>query len=264
MKILRKHLYKLLNLELGTYSQIVDYSLLFLILLNCISIILQSVPSINAAYAAQFQQFEFFSVLIFSVEYVARLWIAVENPAYSAPIAGRFRFICSWGALIDLLAILPFYLSFIAIDLRFIRVFRLLRILRLLKIARYLNALDMISLVVKRRKEHLLITVLLVMFMLVISSTIIYFIESPVQPARFSSIPETMWWGVATLTTIGYGDMYPITPIGKVIGSIISILGIGLFALPTGILTSGFAEELSAREKKERHVCIHCGKNPAE
>lgn len=264
MKNLRIQIYKLLNLELGRWSVYLDSSLLSLILLNCIAIILESVPSYRVAYKQEFANFEFLSVVVFGTEFLLRLFSITSSKEYEHPVGGRIRWLFSPGALIDLFAILPFFLSFLAVDLRFIRIFRLLRILRLLKVARYLNAMEMITAVVRRRREHLIIAIMLVSFMLVISSTIIYYIENPTQPERFSSIPESMWWGVATLTTIGYGDMYPITPIGKVLGAIISILGIGLFALPTGILTSGFAEELSRREKKsdEEDRCIHCGKHP--
>jgi voltage-gated potassium channel len=261
MRQLRKKVFKLFNLELGIYSKVFDYFILSLILVNCLCIILQSIKQYNEKYANLFYLIEVFSVVIFSLELALRIWSITEDDKYKKPINGRIRFVFSLGAIIDILAIMPFYLSFLAIDLRFIRVFRLLRILRLFKVARYIHALDIITNVFKKRKEHLFITILLLVFMLVISSTLMYYIENSAQPDRFSSIPETMWWGVATLTTIGYGDMYPITIMGKVLGSIISIIGIGLFALPTGILASGFSEELAKREKENECVCPHCKKS---
>jgi voltage-gated potassium channel len=260
MKALRKSTYQLLNLELGWQSKLLDYSLLLLILINCIAILLQSIKSLNAAYFYIFNAIEIYSVVIFSVEYLLRVWCIVENEKYNLPISGRLKYIFSVGALIDLLAIIPFYLAVIAIDLRFIRIFRLLRILRLFKVARYLHALDLISNVFKKRKAHLLITILLLLFVLIVSSTLMYYIENPYQPDKFSSILETMWWGIATLTTIGYGDIAPVTDFGKFLGAIISLIGIGIFALPTGILASGFSEELLKPEKQENCKCPHCGK----
>lgn len=261
MKLIRNKVYRLLNLELGIYSKLFDYSILFLILINCLSIILQSVKSYNDRFETIFSIIELFSIIIFSIEIILRLWSISEKKEYQNPLSGRIKYILSIGMLIDILAILPYYLSFLAIDLRFIRIFRLLRIIRLFKVARYINALDIISNVFRKRKEHLFITILLLLFMLVLSSTLMYYVENNAQPDRFSSIPETMWWGVATLTTIGYGDMYPITILGKVLGSIISVIGIGLFALPTGILASGFSEELARIEKEKEHVCPYCQKN---
>jgi voltage-gated potassium channel len=261
---MRKSVYKLLNLELGRASRLVDYALLLLILLNVAAIILESVSWINALFERYFLWLELFSVVVFSVEYALRVWSIVEKPEF-AGLRGRMRFVLSPGALIDLAAIAPFYLVFLHADLRFVRVFRLLRILRVLKIARYMHALDMIVSVYRKRKEQLVISVMLILFMLVIASTVMFYIENEAQPDRFTSIPETMWWGVATLTTIGYGDMYPITPLGHFFGSVVAILGIGLFALPAGILTSGFAEELAKKEReadKRTDVCVHCGKNP--
>ena len=254
---LKNKIYKLINIELGIYSKIFDYSILSLIFINCLTIIFQSVKEYNIKYEHVFNIIENVSVFIFCIELILRIWTITENPKYHKNISGRFLFIFSFETLIDVLAIMPYFLSFLSIDLRFIRIFRLLRIIRLFKIARYIKALDIISDVFKKRKEHLFITIILLLFMLVLSSTLMYYIENNAQPDKFSSIPETMWWGVATLTTIGYGDMYPITILGKILGSIISIIGIGLFALPTGILASGFSEELTNRERKII-ICPHC------
>jgi voltage-gated potassium channel len=226
---------------------------------------MESVEWFRIQWERELVWLEYVSVAVFSLEYVLRLWTCVENPAFKEPFRGRLRFVVSLPALIDLFAFAPFYLTFLHADLRFIRIFRLLRIIRILKMARYMNALEMIARVYRQRQEQLLISVMLITFMLVIASTVMFNVENEAQPDKFSSIPETMWWGVATLTTIGYGDMYPITPMGHLIGSIVAILGIGLFALPAGILTSGFAEELAKKERdrdRETDICVHCGKNP--
>lgn len=162
-------------------------------------------------------------------------------------------------AIIDLLAILPFYLPFVGVDLRLLRMLRLLRIFRLFKIARYLKALNLMKRVFSKKKEELIIALIFTIFLLLIASTLMYYVENEVQPENFSSIPETMWWGIATLTTVGYGDIYPISGLGQILGGVIAIIGIGLFALPTGILAAGFSEELSQVKFKENN-CSTCGK----
>jgi voltage-gated potassium channel len=259
VKKARFKVYNLLNLKAGKASYWVDYILLGLIIINCGAIIIESVKSIGEAHAELFYAIEYVSIVVFSIEYLLRVWSIVEDPNYRHPVWGRLRFIFTGGALIDLLAILPFYLAVLTSDLLFVRVFRLLRILRLLKVARYIHALELINTVWQKRRAHLFITLVLLLFMLIVSSALMYYVEHPSQPDKFSSIPETMWWGLATLTTIGYGDMYPITTLGKLLAAVISIVGIGLFALPTGIFASGFVNELSKHEE-EKKVCPHCGK----
>ena len=164
-------------------------------------------------------------------------------------------------ALVDLFAVLPFYLPMIfPFDLRFIRAFRLFRLFRLFKLARYSVAFKTLGRVIKLKKEELNIAVFIIFLLLIVSSSLMYFVEHNVQPNTFQSIPHALWWGVSTLTTVGYGDIYPITPIGKFLGAIIALLGIGIFALPAGIFASGFAEEL-AKRNKETIYCPFCGKN---
>ena len=163
-------------------------------------------------------------------------------------------------ALVDLAAILPFYLPlFIKLDLRFVRALRLLRLFRIFKMGRYSSALQMLGRVVRAKKEEIFITALVLIMLLVVASGLMYYIEKDAQPKQFSSIPSAMWWGVATLTTVGYGDVYPVTAAGKILSAVIAILGIGLFALPTGILASGFIEELHKKETG-KIICPHCGK----
>lgn len=163
--------------------------------------------------------------------------------------------------LIDLMAILPFFLPFVGIDLRTLRIFRLSRVIRIAKLGRYYSSLSLIKRVIANKKEELILTSVLMIFLLITSSSIIFHFESTLQPDVFSSIPATMWWATATLTTVGYGDMIPQTPIGQFLASIFSILGIGMFALPTGILGAGFIEEIGKRKTNysEPVVCPHCG-----
>ena len=161
-------------------------------------------------------------------------------------------------AIIDLLAILPFYIPFlIPVDLRFLRALRLFRLLRLLKIGRYSNAIQLIGSILKRKKPELTITFVIIFVLLIITSSLMYYIEHDAQPETFSSIPATLWWSVCTLTSVGYGDVVPESPLGKICGGIIALLGIGIFALPAGILASGFEEE-QLRKNTAAYQCPNC------
>ncbi|MCB9853418.1 MAG: ion transporter [Phycisphaerales bacterium] len=240
-------------------SRAFDILILTLIFLNVLAVIIDSVESIRMRWGAQFDAFETFSVIVFTLEYSLRIWACTVDPRFRKPITGRLRFMSHPMPIIDLLAILPFYLPFLGIDLRSLRVLRLFRIFRIAKIGRYYSSLTLIRHVIKSKKEELVLTTVLMGLLLVVSSSVLYYCEYPVQPQVFSSIPATMWWAVATLTTVGYGDMYPITPLGKTCASVIAILGIGMFALPTGIIGAGFVEAIDKRRNQTR-VCPHCGK----
>lgn len=261
---LRKWAYHLLEPSLSgsTAARALELLLIALIFLNIVAIIMESVHHINAEFHPFFHFFEKFSVTIFTVEYLLRVWTSVENPKFKH---SRRTYLFSGMAVIDLLSILPFYLDlilgFVAMDLLFLRVIRLFRLFRLLKIARYLKALNIMQAVVRERKEQIFVSIMLILFLLVIVSTVMFYVENTAQPEQFSSIPATMWWGIETLTTVGYGDMIPITPYGKILGGMIAILGIGLFALPAGIFSSGLTDYMH-RDKsagKQNKRCPHCG-----
>ncbi len=238
---------------------IVNAFIVSLIMLNTLAVILETVDSIYSQYKVLFKSFELFSICIFSLEYLLRLWTCTCIEKFKHPIYGRLKFIFSIGGLIDLAAILPFYLPLVTgFDFRFIRILRLFRFFRFFKLGRYLNASKIISKVIEAKKEELILSLVVTVFLIVIASSVMYYVEHDVQPDKFSSIPETMWWSVATLTTVGYGDLYPITTLGKTLTAIISILGIGMFALPAGILASGFSDALK-KTKHEKIKCPHCG-----
>jgi len=240
----------------------IEIGLLILIFANIIALMLEWVPQLNNRYADVFRHFEIFSILVFTVEYLLRVWSSVENPLYHKPVIGRLRYMSSGMAIIDLFAVLPFYLAFLPIDLRFIRIIRFFRVFRLLKIARYLKALNLIQAVLRERREQIYLSVMFIFFLLVIVSTLMYYVENEAQPQVFSSIPASMWWGIETLTTVGYGDMLPVTLYGRILGGMISVLGIGLFALPAGILSSGLTEHLQKNGKDQTSKkCPHCGKD---
>lgn len=236
-------------------SRFFDIFILSLIFLNIVVVILETVEWIYAFSPAFFRWFEIISVVIFSSEYILRLWSCTSDVRFTKPFLGRLRFIFTAMMLIDFLAIAPFYFALVG-DFRAIRVLRLFRLFRIIKLARYSKALMTLSRVIKSKREELLVAVFILFMLLIISSSLMYYVENEDQPKAFSSIPDTMWWAIATLTTVGYGDLYPVTPLGKLLGSIIAILGIALFALPTGILGSGFVEELN---KERKTICPHCG-----
>jgi voltage-gated potassium channel len=259
---LRKKLYRILepSEKGGMMERAFEFILITIIILNILAIVLSSIREFQLEYAAVLHYFEIFSVVFFTVEYVARLYSIVENPKYKHPVNGRLSYSYTAMAIIDLMAFLPFYLAFLPFDLRFLRIFRVMGLFRMFKVARYMHALTMFKRVISQRKEQLVLSFIFILFILVIITTIMFFVEREAQPGKFTSIPATMWWGIATLTTVGYGDMVPITPIGRLLGGMFAITGVGILALPAGILSSGFFEMMHS-PKSKKHTCPHCGKD---
>lgn len=225
-----------------------------LIALNTLAVLLETVEMFREPYAKAFRMFELFSVTVFAVEYLVRVWVANIDARYQHPLTGRIRYMFTPMALVDLLAILPFFLALAGFDLRVLRV---LRLMRLFKLTRYSNAMSTLGGAIKASKDELTLTVLVMGILLVISSTLIYFAEHDAQPEAFSSIPASLWWAVVTMTTIGYGDVYPVTVAGKIVAGMSAIVGIGMFALPGGIIAS---ELISRAKAKDSSTCPHCGK----
>lgn len=252
---LRKRMAEVLEQDYHTDrpSRIVNLLLILLISLNVVAIFLETVDPIYAQYQVAFWYFEVFSVAIFTIEYLARVWssIDLEEAKDKSPIGGRLRYMLTPIALIDLVAILPFYLSlYMAIDLRFLRVMRLLR---LFKLTRYSPALGALLDVIQKEADALLAALVVLMMMLVVSAGGIYLLENELQPETFGSMPDSMWWAIVTLTTVGYGDVIPVTALGKMFGGLIGLIGIGMIALPAAIMASGFAENISGRKQKYNH-----------
>ena len=237
-------------------SKYFDYFIFILILLNVFAIVLETEKTLAIDYKAFFKYFELFSIFIFSVEYLLRLWSCVSVDVYKKPVIGRIKYLFSPLAIIDLIAIAPFYLTFFVVDTRILRILRLLRLLRIAKHFRYSNTFHIIIGTIEKKKEELLSALVLMLCLLLVCSTGVYFAENEAQPDKFSSILASMWWAVATLTTVGYGDIFPITFWGKIFGSISAIFGVGLFAIPAGLLASGFSDEAETENKN----CPHCGK----
>jgi voltage-gated potassium channel len=246
-----------------------DYFIFVLIILNSTAVILETVKSIEVVYRQFFYWFEVFSVIIFSFEYLGRIWACTSQKRFSHPVLGRIRYMVTPMAIVDLLAIMPFYLTFITYDMRVIRTLRVFRLLRMMKLVRYSASISLFSKVLKNRKEELIVTASIVLVMMVLSASFMYFAEHQAQPDEFPDIPSSMWWAIVTLTTVGYGDVFPITTLGKIFAAVIAILGIGMFALPTGILGASFVEELEKQRLEKNDeikiiICPHCGEEVGE
>lgn len=230
-------------------SRLVDLSILSLILVNVGALILQSVPEFDKRYTTLFQNVEWVSLGIFSLEYVLRSWACVEAQGYGRSIVGRIRFAFTPMALVDLAAVLPSLLGF---DGRFVR------ILRLLKLSRYIRAMQVFQRVLIRKRMELMVTLIIILILLIFTSCLMYLAEREANSDQFGSIPAAMWWSIVTLTTVGYGDASPITPLGQAFAGMVAILGIGMFALPTSILGAAFLEEVNNRPISKTN-CPHCG-----
>jgi voltage-gated potassium channel len=243
-------------------SRLVDGGLMILIALNVLAMVLETIERVHALAPEWFWWFEVISVGIFTVEYLLRVWSCTASARFARPVRGRARFMMTPLAVIDLLVILPFWLPMLGVDLRVVRSIRLFRVFRLLKLGRYSTALQTFGRVLTSKREDLLATILLMGLLLLLGASFMYYVEHEVQPEQFPSIPETMWWGIATLTTVGYGDVYPMTHLGRLLGAVIMVLGIGMFALPTGILGAAFVEELQRTQAQDAggRCCPHCGK----
>jgi voltage-gated potassium channel len=259
---IRRRVHELLELARpGDHvSRAVDVFIIALIGLNVVAMVISTVHPVRERFSGLFTGFEAFSLAAFSVEYVLRVWSITAHPRYTAPVRGRLRYVLTPLALIDLVAILPAILPFLRIDLRVVRAARLFRLVRIGKLVRYSRALQLFGRVIAAKKDELLTTMMLLLLLLLVSASLLYYAENGAQPDKFASIPGSLWWGVATITTVGYGDVYPVTVLGQFLAAVVAILGLGMFALPTGLLGAGFVEELSRRHQAKTLLCPHCGR----
>jgi voltage-gated potassium channel len=244
----------------------VNRLIIVLICLNIVSIIIGSFENLPALVLLVLRIFEYLSVAMFTLEYLIRFWTAIDRfPESKHP---RLKYALSPMALLDLLAITPFYLPLlIPFDLRFLRVLRLFRLLRVFKLTRYSDSLNLIGRVIRKEKSKLLMTGFVIIVLIILASSVMYFFENAAQPDKFPNIIATLWWAVSTLTTVGYGDVYPITIVGKLLSSVFAILGVGLVALPSGIICTGMINEINQEERQLKNekgeelvICPHCGK----
>jgi|TARA_R110002072_G_scaffold253049_1_gene411856 voltage-gated potassium channel len=222
------------------------------ILASVLLVVLESEQPLAAAYPMLFTAMEIVFGFLFVVEYLIRLWVCVEDPRFARGITGRLRYAVSPLALFDLLAILPFLLTALGSESFIFRLFRLVRILRLSKLGRYSRAAAAIGQAVHSRRFELTLSLAAGLVLMLIASSGLYLAEGKVQPNDFGSIPRAMWWSVSALTTVGYGDVYPITVLGKILAAMASIIGVGLIAMPAGILAAAFSEVLANRRNGQR------------
>jgi voltage-gated potassium channel len=246
---LRRRVYELLDPTLQTFwDRAVHHALIVLVLINVVAVVLQSVPSIEVRYEPIFALIEIVSVVVFTVEYLLRLWSCVEHMPYEGQsgTAVRLAFVRTPSAVVDLVAVLPFYALLVtSADLRVLALFRLVRFF---KLARYSSGLASLAEAIWAERRALLATLIILGGLVLTTATLMHLAERGAQPDRFGTIPDAMWWAIVTLTTVGYGDAVPITPLGKVLASLTAIMGIAMLALPVGIIATAFSTVIHRRE----------------
>jgi voltage-gated potassium channel len=229
-------------------TRLVNTILVALVLLSVVGSVVETLAELAVRIGWLLRLVEALAVAVMAVEYVVRLWVAPEREAIGArePWRARFHYVTSFVGLIDLFAVLP---AIVAVVLPIpVDVLRLFRVLRLLKLARYTPALTLFAAVIRNESRALLATLLVVVILLVLEASIMYVLEREAQPKVFASIPHAMWWAIVTIATVGYGDMVPITPVGRIFGGMVMVIGIAVFAVPAGILATGFASEIRKRD----------------
>jgi voltage-gated potassium channel len=226
-----------------------DKFIYLLIIANVLAMILESHVSLRELYGDFFYLFEAVSIYIFSLEYLYRIRLAYLDKK----IKGVFKYVLSTYGLIDLISILPFFLSqFVTIDGRFLRILRLFRLTRIFKLGRDSNSLKLFIKALNGVRNELKFTLFLSTLTILFSASAIYYLEHETQPEKFSSITESIWWATVSLATVGYGDVYPVTAGGKIFASIISLIGIGIVAIPTGIISASFVQEINEETRRKR------------
>ena len=229
-------------------SRLVSRLIILLIVINLVAAALETVPALEAAHGRLFAAIEWISLIVFSVEYLARLWCATEHaPTRHLPAArARLKFAMSPSGMVDLLAVLPFWLGlFLNLDLRFLLVFR---IVRFLKLARYSPAMRSLIEALYAERRALFGCVVILIGTALVMASLMYLAERQVQPDKLGTVPDAMWWAVVTLGTIGYGDVVPVTPLGKLIASVTIFFGLVMIALPVGIIATAFSEHVHRRD----------------
>ncbi|MGB3632944.1 MAG: ion transporter [Rubrobacteraceae bacterium] len=248
-------------------SRIFDVFIVSVIIVSVLAAMLRTMAGVIEDYGILLRSVEVFCIIIFTDEYLFRLWSCTADERYKRPVLGRLKFMFTPLAVVDLIAFLPFYLILFFPGTQFAGATFIFRLLRIFKMFRYSESLRMFAAVFVRKRQQLAATFSVTLVLLVFSSSLMYFAERNAQPEAFSSIPATLWWGAVTLTTVGYGDVYPVTPLGQIFGAVTALLGIGLVALPSGILASGFVEGFGRHEneedeeREEDRLCPHCGRD---
>lgn len=241
-----------LNEQSDRRNKVFDLFILILIIINTSLIIIETFDGVASELKNIFHYIEIFTVIVFTIEYLLRIWTANYLYPNKKPFIARIKFVFSPMAILDLLAILPFFIPFIfPSSFLVLRTLRVLRLFRLFKINRYSSALSMLARVFKKKSPQLVTSMLVLFILIMISSVLMYEIEHQVQPEVFQNALSTLWWSVVTLTSVGYGDYVPITMAGRLLGGTVSLLGVALIALPTGILSAGLIDDMSERKAAE-------------
>ena len=249
--------YDIISGSTSKRSQVFQVVITALIVLNVVFVILETETAIREGNEAIFDWVENISLTVFVIEYATRLVVYKANPKFANRRFGILRLICSPLMLIDLAVILPFFLPFLGVDARIVRIVRLLRLFSVFKLARISVSMRLFGTVIREKMPDMVMSLFILFVLLTLASSLMYFLEKDEQPDKFSSIPSSMWWGVVTLTTIGYGDTVPVTPMGKLVAAGVAILGIAVFAIPAGIMASAFSDVRQKMQKKK--FCSNCG-----
>jgi len=235
----------------------INFIIYGLIILNLTAISLESVDEIRINHKTALENIEHFTMILFSLEYILRLISAKHTKVYKTD--GLLGYLTSATHLIDFIALVPYYVTFFGFNSTFLRGFRLLRVFKLLHMNKLSKFDDLLKKIFRDRKEEFLFLLAFTLVVLIVVSFLVYHFEHEVQPEVFTSIPETIWWSIVTLTTVGYGDMFPITAIGKFLTSIFVLLGVAFVAIPSAILASSFVEEFEKKRDKDKRVrCYKC------
>jgi len=245
-KTLRAQVFALFNTTPHSHNvnKYIDSVVILAVLVSVVCIVLETVQEVNQVWSAEFHILDLITVFIFSVEYVLRVYSCCELEEFQKPFKGRLKYMTSASALVDLIAVCPFYIDIFlskSLDLRFLRIFRLTR---LLKLTRYTGTLNTLVKAVQREKYVLLAAAFMMFLMIILTASLGYLFEHDAQPDKFESIPTSMYWAVVTLASVGYGDITPITPLGRFMTVIVSFVGIGIFAIPAGLMASSFTDQL--------------------
>ena len=232
-------------------STILERLISYIILLSVLTLVLETEPTLSQPFQQYFSQAEIIFLTIFSCEYIVRVSLAGVRPEYQG-LKGRLKYMISPFALIDLIAILPSLLAGLLPDLMLIRLVRLVRMMRIAKLIKSNRALTAFFIACRTSGSQLAASLMATLLMLFVGAVLLYVAESEAQPEAFGSIPRAMWWSMATLTTVGYGDTYPVTVLGKLLASMVAILGISVVALPAGIIAANFSKQLENMKSDEQ------------
>ena len=268
-KTLRQKVYALVNEtpDSGKLHEIFEFIIVIWVLISVASVILESVDSINYYFHVEFIIIDTIAVAIFSTEFLMRIYSCTEDPKYQHWLAGRINFSRQFSSLIDIVAIAPFFLESLLdhlFDLRFLRVFRLMR---LFKLGRHSAATKSLFYVIQREWPVMKAAIFIMLMLVMLAACLGYLFEHEAQPDKFENIPQSIYWAVITLASVGYGDISPVTPAGRTITIILALLGIGIFAIPAAILASAFSDQLRIERetmKQELYEMLGDGKISAE